>query len=211
LLTGAGIYFRPFVIALPLLLGLVCVPGNWKRRIVFAVVPTLVAFAVLAPWTIRNYHEFHRFIPTRTGLGQAVFEGIGAAPTDEGSAEFARSKGHRNAYGTPTYDDFLLGTAARAIADHPDYYLRLIARRSRFLLPCLLLVLVWKRWRWNALAPVAVAFGTVVPYLLVGDDTRFYLPAAPAYIVLSAMSVEIVIAAGMQVVRRSRVSVSTRA
>ena len=34
---------------------------------------------------------------------------------------------------------------------------------------------------------VAAAAATIVPYLLIGDDTRFYLPAAFAYIILLAM------------------------
>jgi peptidoglycan/LPS O-acetylase OafA/YrhL len=60
--------------------------------------------------------------------------------------------------------------------------------RARFLLPCLLVLLVFRRWRTNTLIPVAAAAATIVPYLLIGDDTRFYLPAAFAYCILAAMA-----------------------
>ena len=83
LLTGIGIYFRPFLFFLPIALALLATPqGGWRRRVVWAAVPSLVALCVLAPWTIRNYAEFHRFIPTRAGLGYALYLGIGKASSD---------------------------------------------------------------------------------------------------------------------------------
>jgi 4-amino-4-deoxy-L-arabinose transferase-like glycosyltransferase len=189
LITGAGIYFRPFVLFLPIALALVATPGGgWRRRLLWIATPTAVALLVLTPWTVRNYYEFHRFIPTRTGLGQAVFEGSGLASSDEHAAKYVRGHGNDAAYGSPNYDSFLLKSAIRDIADHPGRYLRSISRRARFLLPCLLVLLVWRRWRSNALVPVAAAAATIVPYLLIGDDTRFYLPAAFAYCILVAMA-----------------------
>jgi 4-amino-4-deoxy-L-arabinose transferase-like glycosyltransferase len=35
----------------------------------------LVSFAVIAPWTIRNYHHIHRFVPVATILGADLSEG----------------------------------------------------------------------------------------------------------------------------------------
>jgi len=190
LITGAGIYFRPFVLFLPIALALVATPGGgWRRRLLWMAAPTAVALLVLAPWTIRNYYEFHRFIPTRTGLGQAVFEGAGLASSDENAAKYVRSHANKAAYGSPKYDSFLLRSAVRDIVHHPGRYLGTTAHRARFLLPCLLVLLVWRRWRSNALVPVAAAVATIVPYLLIGDDTRFYLPAAFAYCILLAMAV----------------------
>jgi hypothetical protein len=69
------------------------------------------------------------------------------------------------------------------------------------LLPCLLAVLAWRRWRERALIPVAAAAAVIVPYLFIGSDTRFYLPAAFAYFILVAMTVEI---AGAGIARRTR-------
>ena len=188
-LTGVGMYFRPFVLFLPIALAAVATPGGgWTRRLLWAATPTAVALLVLAPWTVRNYYEFHRFIPTRTGLGQAVFQGAGLGSGDESSAKYVRGHARDATYGSPKYDGVLLGAAVRDIADHPGPYLRKVVHRARLLLPCLLVLLVWRRWRINTLVPVAAAMATIVPYLLIGDDTRFYLPAAFAYCILVAMA-----------------------
>jgi hypothetical protein len=193
-LAGLGIYFRPFVVLLPLVLGLLAAPeGGWRRRLTWAVLPTAVALLLLSPWTVRNYFEFHRFIPTRTGIGQAVYLGVGGASRDEGTAKVVRSDDPRARYGTPEYDDSLLRAAARVIRDHPGYYLRLVVRRTRFLLPCLLVFFVWRRWKSAGLILVGAAMSTIVPYLFVGDDTRFYLPAAFAYLILGAMASAVVL------------------
>jgi 4-amino-4-deoxy-L-arabinose transferase-like glycosyltransferase len=207
-LTGVGIYFRPFIALLPIALALVATPGGgWRRRIVWMSAPTAVALLVLTPWTIRNYVEFDRFIPTRTGLGQAVFEGVGEVYSDEEAASHVEENRPNVEYGSPAYDDFLLGGAARAIVDDPGWYLRLIGERARFLLPCLLAVLVWRRWgRSAALIPVAAAAATIVPYLFIGGDTRFYLPAAFAYLILFAMAIGVAAALAAPRLRNRRPS-----
>jgi 4-amino-4-deoxy-L-arabinose transferase-like glycosyltransferase len=193
LLTGAGIYFRPFLVLLPAALALAATPGGgWRRRLLWMSAPTAVALLVLAPWTIRNYYEFHRFIPTRTGLGQAVFEGSGQASSDEAAKAYVRGRGENATYGSPTYDDALLSGATRAIADDPVGYLRSVGRRLRFLAPCLLILLVWRRWRRAALIPVAAAAATVIPYVFIGDDRRFYLPMFFAYFILLGMAADVV-------------------
>jgi 4-amino-4-deoxy-L-arabinose transferase-like glycosyltransferase len=197
LVAGLGIYFRPFVVLLPAALALVATPGGgWRRRLVWIFAPTILALLVLAPWTIRNYYEFNRFIPTRTGLGQALFEGTGLAQQgDESARNYVKRHRKGATYGSPAYDDFLLSGAARGISDDPGVYLRRIGRRAgRLLFPCLLLVFAWRRWRSAALIPVAAAAATILPYILIGDDTRFYLPAAFAYIILVAMATEVAVA-----------------
>jgi hypothetical protein len=189
LLTGAGIYFRPFVLFLPIALALVATPGGgWRRRLAWMAIPTAVALFVLTPWTIRNYYEFHRFIPTRTGLGQAVFQGSGLASGDQNSAKYVRSHAKNAPYGSSKYDNVLLRATIDDIASNPGPYLRKVGHRARFLLPCLLVLLVFRRWRRNALIPAAAAIAIIGPYLLIGDDTRFYLPAAFAYCILAAMA-----------------------
>jgi hypothetical protein len=179
---------------LPIALGLVGAPRpGWRTRLAWIALPTSVALLVLSPWTIRNYYEFHRFIPTRTGLGQAVFEGSGGAATDEAAAAAVHRDDPTARYGTPKYDDVLLRKAARLILDDPWLYLRRVLHRARYLLPCLLIVLVWRRWKKEALMLAAVALATIVPYLFVGDDTRFYLPAAFAYLILGAMASSVIV------------------
>jgi hypothetical protein len=198
--TGLGIYFRPFVILLPVALALVATPGGGlKRRLTWIAVPTTIALLILAPWTARNYYEFHRFIPTRTGLGQAVFEGSGQASSDESAKAYVQQR--KNAtYGTPAYDDVLLSGVWQAITDDPGAYLRHVAWRTRFLAPALLVLLAWRRWRSAALIPVAAAAATVIPYLFIGDDRRFYLPMFFAYFILVAMAADVVLSSA----RRSR-------
>jgi 4-amino-4-deoxy-L-arabinose transferase-like glycosyltransferase len=193
LVAGAGIYFRPFILLIPIALALVAAPGGWRRRLLWMSAPTLVALLVLSPWTIRNYYTFDRFIPTRTGLGQAVFEGTGQAKTDTHAKAYVQRHRKNAKYGSPAYDDFLLGGAAHAIRNDPGGYFRLVARRARLLLPCLLVLFAWRRWRRAALIPVAAAAATIVPYLLIGDDARFYLPAAFAYFILIAMTFELAV------------------
>jgi 4-amino-4-deoxy-L-arabinose transferase-like glycosyltransferase len=191
IVAGIGIYFRPFIMFMPLVLAFAAAPGGWRERLRWAVVPTVVALLVLAPWTARNYVEFHRFIATRTGLGQAVFEGSGQAATDTGAKSYVHQHGKAAQYGSPAYDDFLLGGALKAIEADPVTYLRKVAWRSRYLLPCLLILLVWRRWQFGARLLVGAAAAVILPYLLVGDDTRYYLPVAPAYLILLAMAVSI--------------------
>jgi 4-amino-4-deoxy-L-arabinose transferase-like glycosyltransferase len=207
-LTGLGVYFRPFVILLPITLALLATPGGgWKRRLTWIAVPTAIALVLLSPWTIRNYYEFHRFIPTRTGLGQAVFEGVGQGHSDEHSKAYVQQHRPGARYGSPAYDDFLLGGAARAIADHPGFYARLVWHRAqRYLLPCLLVLFVWRRWRSAALVPVAAVAATVFPYLLIGDDRRFYRPAFFAYFILLAMVIDLAFSylAGSPLASRAR-------
>lgn len=188
LLTGVGIYFRPFLFFLPILLALVATPGGgWRRRFVWAAAPSLVALCVLAPWTIRNYAEFHRFIPTRAGLGYALYEGIGQASSDKDATAYVQK--HRPGLKgmAPESDSFLLRSAIDTIRSHPLRYLHIIARRLAYLLPCLLVILLWRRWRAAGLMLLAVAVATIVPFIPIGGDTRFYLPAAFAYLILLTM------------------------
>jgi Dolichyl-phosphate-mannose-protein mannosyltransferase len=194
LLTGLGIYFRPFIVFLPITLALVATPGGgWKRRLLWMSAPTAVALLVLAPWTVRNYYEFHRFIPTRTGLGQAVFEGTGQASSDERAQDYVRRHRKHTRYGSPGYDQVLLQAAKQGILDRPVAYLRGVAHRARRLVPCLLLLLVWRRWRIAGLILVTVAATTIIPYSLIGDDGRFYLPMFFAYFVLIAMVADVML------------------
>jgi hypothetical protein len=50
-------------------------PGGWKRSLISAVVMLVVAFAVIAPWTVRNAIALDRFVPISTGGGQVLFAG----------------------------------------------------------------------------------------------------------------------------------------
>ena len=109
-------WFAPF-----LLLGMRFLPGRlrreWRRGEVAALL--LCFAAVIAPWTIRNYVHFHRFIPVN-GQGEGMLEWNvshaeipGERPGSEYAAEVYRkglSEGERKA---------LLW---RYVLDHPAYF-----------------------------------------------------------------------------------------
>jgi len=201
ILVGLGVYFRPFLIVAAPLLPLVGLESAWRRRLVEALVPTLVALAVVAPWTVRNAYAFHRFIPTRSGLGQALWEGLGQAHNDFGAAnnDGATVRLVRRARpdlreGTPAFDDFLLHRSLRAIRAEPSFYAKLVARRLLYLLPCVVALLWRRRWPRERLILVGTAFALVLPYAFLRMENRFWLPASFAYFLLGAL----VVAAGLR-------------
>jgi 4-amino-4-deoxy-L-arabinose transferase-like glycosyltransferase len=136
--VGLGAYFRPGLLLVPLALAAAAIPSvGWRRSITAAAVPLLLAAFLIAPWTIRNYNEFDRFIPLRTGIGQNLWEGLGEVENDFGaklsdSATEAQVKRVRPdlEYGTPAYDDFLRDWATEAIREHPGTYARVLAQRT---------------------------------------------------------------------------------
>jgi hypothetical protein len=137
LATGLGVYFRPAVLLIPLALGLAALPSQgWRRSVLLAAVPVAVAALLMAPWTIRNQEQFNRFIPTRIGTGQNLWEGLGevkndfGAALDDGATERQVHQTRPNLlYGTPAYDDYLKDKAVEAIKQHPTHYLRVVVQR----------------------------------------------------------------------------------
>jgi 4-amino-4-deoxy-L-arabinose transferase-like glycosyltransferase len=198
LVIGLGMYFRPFVILLPVAFALADAGRmSIRRTIESALIPTLIALVVIAPWTVRNAVEFDRFIPMRVGLGQALWEGLGERPNDfgavnddTGATEWALARRPDLEPSTPAFDDFLLHESLRAIVDHPSHYLELVLRRMLFLVPCLLFFAWRKRLAADRALVVAVALAVILPYVFIRMEERFWLPAAFAYLLLLAMSIE---------------------
>jgi 4-amino-4-deoxy-L-arabinose transferase-like glycosyltransferase len=136
--AGLGAYFRPGVL---LVAGVVAL-ATWAvadRRRALATTGLVVAFAalMLVPWTIRNADEFGEFIPTRIGIGQNLWEGLGEQPNDFGAllddqaTERQVLAQHPDLrYGTPEFDAVLREWATDAIKDHPGFYAELVARRA---------------------------------------------------------------------------------
>jgi hypothetical protein len=137
LLTGIGSYFRPNLLILPVALALaVGISGNWRTALRYAAVPSVVGVLLLTPWIVRNANDFHRFIPTRTGFGQTLWEGLGEVHNDFGavlSDNLTFQQVHRVrpdlVYGTPAYDSYLQHKAVQAIEHHPTVYLEAVALR----------------------------------------------------------------------------------
>jgi hypothetical protein len=90
---------------------------------------------------------------------------------------------------TPKWDDFLLHRAFSAIEDEPLHYLKLIARRLVYLLPCAIALLWWRRWSRERLLLVAVAFSVILPYVFLRMENRYWSIAAFAYFLLAAIVV----------------------
>lgn len=135
--TGAGVYFRPFLLALPLALMIAFAIGHgWPSAWRLGVVPAVIAIGFMTPWTIRNYEEFHQFIPMRTGLGLNLWEGLGELPNgfgavtdDQVTTEQVRRERPDLHYGTPAFDNFLFEKGRRVVEHHPGFYAKTVARR----------------------------------------------------------------------------------
>jgi 4-amino-4-deoxy-L-arabinose transferase-like glycosyltransferase len=188
IVTGCALYFRPFLILVPIALAL-ATARTWR----FLAVPAAVALLMLAPWTVRNWVDFHRFIPTRTGLGLALWEGLaerpnsfGAQNNDEATLEFVHRSRPDLVYGTPAFDSYLLSKARSAIANHPVHYLDLLLRRSIYLLPCLLLLIHRRRLSTERVLFASIAVAVIVPYVFVRMETRYWVIGSFAYFLLAA-------------------------
>jgi 4-amino-4-deoxy-L-arabinose transferase-like glycosyltransferase len=135
--TGAAAYFRPFLVLLPLALALAtAIADGWERAWALGTVPLILALAFMAPWTIRNYVEFHKFIPMRIGVGQNLWEGLGELPNDFGAIQDDQKTAEQVSrerpglrYGSPAYDSYLFKKGRRAVAEHPAFYAKVVARR----------------------------------------------------------------------------------
>jgi hypothetical protein len=81
---AAGVIYGALILAIPYFLMLIPVfagviflragatgSSRWLRVAVF----TIVAAAVVVPWTVRNYVQFHEFIPVSTNSGKNLFVG----------------------------------------------------------------------------------------------------------------------------------------
>jgi 4-amino-4-deoxy-L-arabinose transferase-like glycosyltransferase len=138
LLTGAGVYFRQNLAILPVVLALATLPGQgWRRALGNGLVPTAIALLIVVPWTIRNYEDYHAFIPTRSGLGLVMWDGLGEIHNDFGAdwnddvtrAEVRRLRPHLRPE-SPAWDNFLLEHfVIPTIEHHPFFYAEVVARR----------------------------------------------------------------------------------
>jgi hypothetical protein len=136
--AGVGAYFRPGLLLVPAALAVAAIPTlGWRRAAAATAVPLVLAALLVAPWTYRNYEEFDRFIPLRTGIGQNLWEGLGEVENDFG-AKLSDQETERQVarvrpdlrYGTPEYDDFLRDWATEAIRENPGTYGRVLVKRS---------------------------------------------------------------------------------
>jgi 4-amino-4-deoxy-L-arabinose transferase-like glycosyltransferase len=136
-IVGVSAYFRPNLLIIPSALALASARrGSWRPHVRNAAIATGIAALLLVPWTIRNYDVFHRFIPTRTGLGVTLWVGLSEVHNSYGivgNEEQIYAEVHRVrpdlVYSSPAYDAYLRTKALHVIEEHPLYYAKLVARR----------------------------------------------------------------------------------
>jgi len=131
-LSGLGAYFRPQVILIVPVLAVVTVPATgWREALRRALTTALVVSILLAPWTVRNYEDFHAFIPIRSGLWETMVGGLAELPVGgfasiEGPAH--RAHPHLQVE-SPAWDAVLKPYFIRAVEQHPLDYLEVLAHR----------------------------------------------------------------------------------
>jgi hypothetical protein len=112
--------------------------SRWRS----AAIACAACLVVVSPWTIRNYKEFERFIPVRTGSGIQFW--IGNAPVSEGWLDAKAFAVHPYVnpterqslltLGEPAYDDLAFERFKAGLALNPLGYLAACLRRSMYLL-----------------------------------------------------------------------------
>jgi hypothetical protein len=135
LCAGAGAYFRPQVLLILPVLALVTITDTgWREAFRRAFATTLVASLVLVPWTIRNYSEFHAFIPLRSGFWETVWSGLYEMPNHFGASFYeVAAEVHRVnpqvVPSTPAWDAYYKPYAIRMIEQRPLFYLETLVHR----------------------------------------------------------------------------------
>jgi 4-amino-4-deoxy-L-arabinose transferase-like glycosyltransferase len=137
LVTGIGLYFDPNALFLPgaLALATVTVTG-WRSALQRAFLMTAIALLLSVPWMIRNYNDFHKFIPFHAGVGAALWQGLADLPNNYGPlrSDYLTDQLVHHAlpavrWESPVYDSYLDSRARSLIEEHPLFYLRVVAHR----------------------------------------------------------------------------------
>jgi len=138
---GIAALTEPVVLAVVPLLGLWTVYRRYGQRQSWSgpmAAAALAAIVVMAPWFIRNYEVFHRFIPVRSGFGLELYMGNNGYSTrwvnsalhpnhsDEELGEYER-------LGEMAYMDHKLAQGKAYIRNHPGWYVWMTGRRIVYL------------------------------------------------------------------------------
>jgi 4-amino-4-deoxy-L-arabinose transferase-like glycosyltransferase len=169
LCAGVGTYFRPQVLLLaPVLACATAFATGWREALRRGAVTTLVGCLLLVPWTIRNYNDFHAFVPTRTSLWLTAWGGFGEMANDFGGhfgLEPLVDLIHRSRPAliveTPAWDTYAKRYVVDVIEQHPLWYLELLAHRVA-------VATVWQydtRWMYIEAGKWSHSKGTLPDYI----------------------------------------------
>lgn len=218
-LAGIGVQFRPGVLLLLPLLALATITWRgWRWALRAGVLSVVLMGVLMIPWTVRNASEFHQFIPTRIGIGQNLWEGLGEVNNGFGAVlddQVTLTQVHEArpdlVYGTPAYDSYLEHKAITAIRQHPGVMLHAVARRlwvttvdlhtlgwpwglleiALFVFAVLVAILTRRRYARQHLLLLAVPVATILPYLALHVEARYILPASFVYLIWVGLGVDL--------------------
>lgn len=137
LLGGVAALTEPVVLSVVPLFGLWTLYCRYRRKLPWKaplLAAALGAFAVMAPWLLRNYELFHRFIPVRSGFGLELYIGNNGYSTrwvnstlhpnhsDAELSEYER-------VGEIAYMDHKLQQGKDYIRSHPRWFVGMTFRR----------------------------------------------------------------------------------
>ncbi|HXN37058.1 MAG TPA: glycosyltransferase family 39 protein [Solirubrobacteraceae bacterium] len=138
LVAGIGSYFRPNVLLIVPVLALATIAmTGWREALRKGACVTVIGALFLIPWTVRNYDDFHAFIPGTSSLWENMWNGLGELPNDVGA-----SRGTHGVYEevkavapqlrpeSPAWDDYLKPWVVHAIEHQPLFYLESVAHRA---------------------------------------------------------------------------------
>jgi 4-amino-4-deoxy-L-arabinose transferase-like glycosyltransferase len=134
---GIAALTEPVSLSVVPLLGLWTLYRRYRQRRPWKIPMAVAAFAalaVMAPWIVRNYELFHRFIPVRSGIGLELYIGNNGYSTrwvnsslhpnhsDPELSEYGR-------VGEMAYMDHKLQQGKAYVCSHPAWYAWMTARR----------------------------------------------------------------------------------
>lgn len=137
LVAAVGLYLKSTFILVPVFLTLGLVPKiSWRRALLSGSLALGIPLLALAPWAIRNYRTFDRFLPTNTFFWATLWEGFGETPNDFGAILNDRATylqvmaaDPTLVYASPEYDDHFRPKVLSVFSSHPEFVASLWGRR----------------------------------------------------------------------------------
>jgi len=173
---GLTTLVRPVVLSLPLFILIFYLLNNksLKSCLLNIFIFCLIYFSVLAPWTIRNYLIFDRFIPVTTSSGINLLAGMNKQVLNDINMSGKLTRGALDEYNEylVNLDENQRDIEATKLAI--GYYKKLFKENPLFIIK-----VMWKKWKafWNIfpsnrgqLAKVMslLSYGLLLPFFILG-------------------------------------------